>query len=68
MTGSEKTEAAEVHLPVIQNEAASSPLVLVCEHASNAIPARWGDLGLSMAERRAHIAWDPGALLSLIHI
>ena len=24
--------------------------------------ARWGDLGLSAAQRVAHIAWDPGAL------
>ncbi|MBW0158329.1 N-formylglutamate amidohydrolase [Sedimentimonas flavescens] len=36
--------------------------VVVCEHASNAFPAPWGDLGLSAAQREAHIAWDPGAL------
>ncbi|WP_417807299.1 N-formylglutamate amidohydrolase [Thioclava sp.] len=36
--------------------------VLVCEHASNALPEPWGDLGLSGAQRAAHIAWDPGAL------
>lgn len=49
-------------LPVIENAAAAGRIVLVCEHASNMIPDRWGDLGLSAAERRAHIAWDPGAL------
>jgi predicted N-formylglutamate amidohydrolase len=38
------------------------PLILVCEHASNAFPAQWGDLGLSTDQRAAHIAWDPGAL------
>lgn len=48
--------------PVIENAAAKGRVVLVCEHASNAFPAPWGDLGLSEAERRAHIAWDPGAL------
>lgn len=47
---------------VIEGDAAASPFVLVCEHAANAFPARWGDLGLSPAARAAHIAWDPGAL------
>jgi predicted N-formylglutamate amidohydrolase len=37
-------------------------LVLICEHASNAFPPDWGDLGLTEAERSAHIAYDPGAL------
>jgi predicted N-formylglutamate amidohydrolase len=37
------------------------PLLLICEHASNAIPAPWGDLGVSDALRRDHIAWDIGA-------
>ena len=48
--------------PVIENHAARGRAVIVCEHASNHIPARWGDLGLTDAQRRAHIAWDPGAL------
>ena len=39
------------------------PLVLVCEHASNAFPEPWGDLGLTEDQRHAHIAWDPGALV-----
>jgi predicted N-formylglutamate amidohydrolase len=37
-------------------------VVLVCEHGSNVIPAAWGDLGLTEAQRHDHIAWDPGAL------
>lgn len=48
--------------PVVENPRAGGRIVLVCEHASNHIPARWGDLGLSAEQRRAHIAWDPGAL------
>lgn len=48
--------------PMIENADAKGRVVLVCEHASNAFPAPWGDLGLGEAERRAHIAWDPGAL------
>ncbi len=50
------------YAPIIQNAAAKGRLVLVCEHASNTIPARWGDLGLSETQRHAHIAFDPGAL------
>lgn len=49
--------------PLIENEASVGRFVLVCEHASHLIPERWGDLGLEPAARRAHIAWDPGALL-----
>jgi predicted N-formylglutamate amidohydrolase len=48
--------------PVVENASAKGRIVLVCEHASNNIPPRWGDLGLTDAQRRAHIAWDPGAL------
>ncbi|KEO57406.1 N-formylglutamate amidohydrolase [Thioclava indica] len=46
----------------IEGEARGGACVLVCEHASNAMPEPWGDLGLSDAQRAAHIAWDPGAL------
>jgi predicted N-formylglutamate amidohydrolase len=48
--------------PIIENLSATGRLVLVCEHASNAFPAPWGDLGLGPEQRAAHIAWDPGAL------
>ena len=54
--------AAPTYPPVIDRAEAKGRVVLVCEHASNAIPPRWGDLGLTEAQRRAHIAWDPGAL------
>jgi len=47
---------------IVENAAAPGRVVLVCEHASNTFPARWGDLGLTAAQRQAHIAWDPGAL------
>lgn len=36
-------------------------MVLVCEHASAAIPAALGDLGLGPDARYSHIAWDLGA-------
>jgi predicted N-formylglutamate amidohydrolase len=43
------------------NEQGRSPYVLICEHASRAIPRRLGTMGLSEAERASHIAWDIGA-------
>jgi predicted N-formylglutamate amidohydrolase len=43
------------------NEGGRSSAVLLVDHASFAIPRRLGDLGLSEADRRAHIAGDIGA-------
>lgn len=51
----------ESFAPLIENELSQGRFVLVCEHASNAVPARWGTLGLTQEALRAHIAWDPGA-------
>lgn len=39
----------------------AAPIVFVCDHASNRIPAALGDLGLASHHRRDHIAWDIGA-------
>jgi len=36
-------------------------LVVICDHASNAIPPELEDLGLSAEDRARHIAWDIGA-------
>lgn len=44
------------------NAGGGSPFVLVCDHASNRIPAPYRDLGLGPIDRLRHIAWDPGAL------
>lgn len=62
MRAQDMTEPPGAFLPVIENAAGSSPVLFVCEHASNAFPPPWGDLGLSPEQTRAHIAWDPGAL------
>jgi predicted N-formylglutamate amidohydrolase len=35
--------------------------LLLCEHASHHIPARFDHLGLAPAEVTRHIGWDPGA-------
>jgi predicted N-formylglutamate amidohydrolase len=46
----------------IANPSGRGDLVLVCEHASNFIPADLDALGLDEAALQSHIAWDPGAL------
>ncbi|MBO4168599.1 N-formylglutamate amidohydrolase [Cereibacter azotoformans] len=56
-------ERAPLRYPAtVENPAGNSRFVLVCEHASHCLPEVWGDLGLPEDLRRAHIAWDPGAL------
>ena len=38
-----------------------SPLLFLCDHASNAVPPPYGDLGLTKALFQTHIAYDIGA-------
>ncbi|MDQ0322953.1 putative N-formylglutamate amidohydrolase [Pararhizobium capsulatum DSM 1112] len=45
----------------VLNEHGASDIVLICEHASNYIPASFDRLGLSPSELDRHIAWDLGA-------
>jgi predicted N-formylglutamate amidohydrolase len=49
-------------MPEVRNRDGRSPVVLVCEHASNFFPPELHGLGLDAAVRESHIAWDPGAL------
>lgn len=53
----QRTSAVEVF-----NPEGKSPVVILCEHASHAIPERYNGLGLSENDRKSHAAWDPGAL------
>jgi predicted N-formylglutamate amidohydrolase len=46
----------------VENEAGAAPAVILCDHASNVIPASLADLGLAPEDLERHIAWDPGAL------
>lgn len=39
----------------------TSPFLVVCDHAGNAVPQALGDLGLTAAQLQDHIAWDPHA-------
>jgi len=45
----------------VLNEAGRSPFVLICEHASNHIPAEYSNLGVHEKDLTRHIAWDIGA-------
>lgn len=47
---------------MIDNPAGRAPLLLVCDHASNAVPTAFGTLGLDAAKLQDHVAWDIGAL------
>ena len=53
--------ADEEQAGYIVNENGASPIVLVCEHASNLLPKNLGTLGLSEADLKRHIAYDIGA-------
>ncbi len=46
---------------VVDEPGDTSPVLLVCEHAGNRVPARYGDLGVTEDVLASHVAWDPGA-------
>jgi predicted N-formylglutamate amidohydrolase len=45
----------------VVNPDGRAPLLLVCDHASDTIPRRLGDLGVSSRDLTTHIAYDIGA-------
>ncbi len=45
----------------VVNADGRGPMLLVCDHASNRIPAALGSLGLARSRLQEHIAWDIGA-------
>lgn len=47
---------------IVSRDSGASGIVLVCEHASNHMPARYDNLGVSDSVLQSHVAWDPGAL------
>ena len=40
---------------------APAPMLLICEHAGNLVPAPWRNLGLAAPFLATHFAWDIGA-------
>lgn len=53
--------ADDPHPVEVVNAQSGHPLLLICEHAGQAIPAMLGDLGLEEGEIDRHIGWDIGA-------
>lgn len=45
------------------NETGRAPVLVLCDHASNAVPRWVGDLGVSDDALNSHIGWDIGALM-----
>jgi predicted N-formylglutamate amidohydrolase len=45
----------------IRNEGAAGRVLLLCDHAANAVPVELGTLGLGETDFAAHIAYDIGA-------
>ncbi|WP_027256331.1 N-formylglutamate amidohydrolase [Leisingera aquimarina] len=52
----------------VVNRKGTSPVLLLCEHASSNIPARYSGLGLRDEDRLSHAAWDPGARAIALHM
>jgi predicted N-formylglutamate amidohydrolase len=53
--------ALEPHPVETVEGAVESGVLILCDHASNAVPADYGDLGLPAHEFERHIAYDIGA-------
>ena len=49
------------HVSPASNRMAMTGLILLCDHARNAVPPEIGDLGLPPDDMGRHIAWDVGA-------
>lgn len=45
----------------VLNAAAERPVLLICDHAGNAVPRRLAGLGLEAGALEQHVAWDIGA-------
>lgn len=56
-----QSDRAEAAVEILNANGAGNVLLL-CEHASHAIPERYDGLGLRPEWRKSHAAWDPGAL------
>lgn len=46
---------------VVDNPGGRTPVLLLCDHASNFMPDTFAGLGLSPAQLADHVAWDIGA-------
>jgi predicted N-formylglutamate amidohydrolase len=62
VSSSQLLSADEPSPVLLERSGGSSPIFLVCDHASARIPRRLEHLGLAEVDRLRHIAWDIGAL------
>lgn len=53
---------------IVENEDGTAPILMLCDHASPAVPRALKDLGLSPAELDRHIAYDIGAVRVARHL
>ncbi len=52
----------------VHNAEGTAPLLLLCDHASKAVPRALGSLGISEHELSRHIGWDIGGLDAAIEL
>jgi predicted N-formylglutamate amidohydrolase len=52
----------------VVNERGGAPLLLLCDHASKAVPKALGNLGIPDSELARHIGWDIGGLEAAIEL
>jgi predicted N-formylglutamate amidohydrolase len=52
----------------VHNAEGKAPLLLLCDHASKAVPRALGNLGISDDELSRHIGWDIGGLDAAIEL
>ena len=52
----------------VHNATGKAPLLLLCDHASKAIPKALGDLGITEEELSRHVGWDIGGLDAAIEL
>ena len=52
----------------VHNETGKAQLLLLCDHASRAVPKALGSLGISEAELAQHIGWDIGGLDAAVEL
>lgn len=62
MDAARRERPASADAAKVTNRGGSGMFVILCDHASNAVPGEYGTLGLEPRELEQHIAWDPGAL------
>ncbi len=64
----EPSDGSRAKTVEVINPDGAGAILLVCEHATNDIPAEFANLGIGAATKASHAAWDPGALAVARHL